>query len=37
LYFNGFYLVTPFQNYQTTVELTTYIHEKQEKKIAQEK
>lgn len=37
LYFNGFYLVTPFQNYQTTVDLTTYIREKQEEQIAQEK
>ncbi len=28
-YFNGFYLVTPFQNYQTTVELSHYLRQKE--------
>ncbi|WP_054860504.1 bifunctional homocysteine S-methyltransferase/methylenetetrahydrofolate reductase [Gracilibacillus sp. JCM 18860] len=27
-YFNGIYLITPFMNYEITVELTDYVHEK---------
>lgn len=29
-YFNGIYLITPFLQYELTVELTKYIHEKEE-------
>ncbi len=32
-YFNGIYLITPFMNYEITVELTDYVHEKNKSKI----
>jgi len=31
-YFNGIYLITPFLQYELTVELTKYIHEKEQSK-----